>query len=476
MRQRFVCWAAGILSVLTVVGAEDPKRPNIVLLIGEAQGWSSLSRPMDPGDPSSGGVGIFTPHLDRLASEGTRFTRFRAASPRCTPTRVALLTGRNPARLHMTFVGEGRRDMAEIPSRVRPVRTISDLPLSENTLAESLRNAGYRTAHFGKWHMGRTDPSHHGFDESTGPTSNGGPEEVANPNPKQAQESARLGVEFIRKCLAEGRPFFLQVAQYAGRSALDATPEGLSEVRRRMGQRNLPNQASMAVAEDADRTYGLLFRCLEEAGAMDRTIVVYTSDHGAPGRNPPWSSGKGTLGEGGLRVPLLVRGPGIRAGHVEATPASSMDVAPTILELVGVKVPAGDRNLFDGDSLAPLLRKGGAEPFHRRREGQVVHFPHADKDSEGPGTAFVLGDEKLIHRLEKDRWQLYDLASDPREVRDLGPDRPARVAQLRAMLEERLVEMGAEIPVLDDGTPPARPSAAARRRGSPPARRRAVQP
>ena len=430
-------------------------RPNFLVLIGEGQGWASLSLPMDDRDARSASRLVRTPNLDRLGREGMRFAEFRAASPRCTPTRVALLTGRSPAALGMTFVGEGRGDDgARGGTRVIPPRTTTELPVSERTIAELLKEAGYATAHFGKWHMGRVDPSKHGFDESTGPTSNGGPDNSANPNPKQAYANAERSAGFIRRSVAAGKPFYLQVAQYAGRTVLDARPETVAAVEARIGSRDRMNLGSLAVAEDADVTYGDLLAALEETGALTNTFVVYTTDHGAPGRNPPLSGGKGTVGDGGLRVPLLVRGPGIPAGTIARQWSSTVDLFPTFAELAGV--PVAEVKGLEGGSLVPVLRGGGTGEVRRPREEWVVHFPHYDKDPLGPASAIHLGGYKLVRLWESEERSLYDLRDDPGEAHDLSARMPERVGDMDRRLSEYLAWVHAGLPTKNPDPDPSK--------------------
>lgn len=430
-------------------------RPNFVVLIGEGQGWASLSLPMDDHDARSASRLVRTPNLDRIGREGMRFAEFRAASPRCTPTRAALLTGRSPAALGMTYVGEGPGDDgARAGTPVIPPPTTIELPASERTIAELLKDAGYATAHFGKWHLGRVDPSKHGFDESTGPTSNGGPENSANPNPKQAYAIAERGAGFIRKSVASGKPFYLQVAQYAGRTVLDARPETVAAVEARIGSRDQVNLGSLAVAEDADVTYGELLAALEETGALKNTFVVYTTDHGAPGRNPPLRGGKGTVGDGGLRVPLLVRGPGVPAGTIARNGCSTVDLFPTFAELAGV--PVGAMKGLEGGSLVSVLRSGGVGEVRRAREEWVVHFPHYDKDPLGPASAIHFGGYKLVRLWESGERRLYDLREDPGEGRDLAAQMPERVGELDRRLSEYLAWAHAGLPTKNPDPDPSK--------------------
>jgi len=430
--------------------------PSFVVLVGEGQGWSSLSVPMDDSNLRSASADVRTPHLDRLAREGMRFSRFLAASPRCTPSRAALLTGRSPAQLRMTFVREGRADDLGAATRLVPASSTNELPLESTTVAELLRPLGYATAHFGKWHLGRTDPSRHGFDASSGPTSNGGPDNSEHPNPTQAFACADAAVAFIRSNVAKCRPFYVQVCQYAGKSVLDARAETYAAAEQRLGPRGRMRAGAVAVAEDADAAQGRILQALDHLGVATNTFVFYTTDHGAPGRNPPLSGGKGTLGDGGLRVPLLVRGPGIPPGRTSPTLATMVDLLPTVADLAHADV-SGIRGL-EGGSLVPAFRDPEHGIVRRPRESFVVHFPHYDKDPIGPASALYQGDFKLVRRHEDGALQLFNLARDPSETRDLAHDQRALAAELDQRLAAYLKDVGAAMPAIRDVSGPVTPA------------------
>ena len=434
------------------------KKPNFVSLIGEGQGWSSLSVPMDDQVPESRSPFIETPNLDKLAREGMRFSHCYAPSPRCTPSRAAFLTGKSPAQLHMTFVSEGRDDDGGGPAtRVIPPRTTTELPESETTIAEMLKQAGYATAHFGKWHLGRSNPSRHGYDENDGPNSNGGPDNVRNPNPAQAFATTEKGIAFIEHAVEAGKPFYLQVDQYAGRSEDDARPDTLAAVRKRMGDKNPGRIAAVAVAEDADAAIGQILDKIKKLGISDHTYIIYTTDHGTPGRNPPLSGGKGTIAEGGVRVPLLIRGPGIPAGAIMRRRVSGVDLFPTFLELAGLPAP-GQTNL-EGGSLVPSIRDPQNGRVSRNREEFVIHFPHYDKDPLGPASAIYLGDYKLTRFYETGDMALYNLAQDPEEQNNLVEE----LQDIRKKLDERLTgyleAVHADLPGLNPAPDPSKAAA-----------------
>ena len=440
--------------------AAEP-RPNFVIIMAEAHGWASTSVQMDDAVPGSKSALAVTPNLERLAAGGMRFANFHAASPRCTPTRAALFTGRSPAALRMTFVGEGKggreSGFSETGSRLIPAEAVQELPEAEVTMAELLKRAGYATAHFGKWHVGRVNPTRHGFDENDGANNNGGPENVESPNPKQAFGITERGLDFITRQAQAGKPFLLQISHYAGRGGTDARPETYAAVRQRATtERDARLVGSAAVTEDMDATIGLLLAKLDELGIAGRTVFIFTSDHGAQGRNAngALTNGKGTVWEGGLRVPLIVRGPGVPAGVCTRVPASTVDLLPTVAALAGVKEPLPAT--LEGGSLAAVLAGDAGAKVQRPREEFVVHFPHYDKDAQGPASALFLGPLKLILPYETNVPMLFDLSKDPAERTDLAKQRERETAGLAHRLTEYLQAMHAAMPAPNPKFDPAK--------------------
>ncbi len=456
-------------SLATIAQAAE-QRPNFIVILGEAQGWSSSSVQMDDAVPGSKSELAYTPNLEKLAAGGMRFADFYAASPRCTPTRAALFTGRSPAALHMTFVGEGKggreSSFSETGSKLVPANASAELPESEVTIASLLKRAGYATAHFGKWHVGRTSPAKHGFDESDGATNNGGPDNVESPNPKEAFGMTERGMDFMARQVRAGKPFYLQISHYAGRGVLGARPETYAAVRQRAkNERDGRLAESAAVTEDMDATIGMLLAKLDELGIADRTYVIYTSDHGAQGRNAnePLSNGKGTVWEGGIRVPLIVRGPGIKAGTCAHTMATTVDLFPTIAGIARITEPL-PKNL-EGGSLAPVLGGTPNATVKRPREELVVHFPHYDKDEQGPASAVLLRNYKLIHVYETGALHLFDLANDLAEQHDLSKTRAQETTALDQRLTEYLKAVNAQMTAVNPSFDPAKAQPFQERRG-----------
>lgn len=419
------------------------QQPNFIVIYGEGSGWASTSVQMDDRNSASKSSTVNTPNIERLAASGMRFSNGYAPSPRCTPSRAALLTGKSPAQLHMTFVNEGKRDSgSEVNGRVITPNALTELPAGETTIAEFLKRAGYATAHFGKWHLGRVSPTQHGFDESDGATGNGGPDNVAAPNPKQALAMTAKGIDFMERQVKADKPFYLQVSHYPNQ------PE------KGGGQR--PPKTSDDETAIVDQTLGQLLDAVERLRLNSNTYIIYTTDHGTPGKNFPLTGGKGTVWEGGLRVPFIVAGPGVKAGACSHVRVTQTDLFPTFVELAGAK-EAWPRGI-EGGSFANVLEGGGTGNVKRPREEFVVHFPHYDKDAQGPASAIYIGDLKLIHAYETGTLKLFDVANDPGERRDLALQMSDKTKELDARLAAYLKETGAQLPTANPNYDSSRPT------------------
>ena len=439
---------------------ENPTRPNFVFIQGEGQGWASTSVRIDPNEPESKSDAFSTPHLERLAREGVRFSRFYAPSPRCTPSRATYFTGISPARLGMTFTGAG----GDTGQALIEPRVVSELPREVTTIAELLKTAGYATAHFGKWHVGKVDPQVHGFDESDGATSNGGPENSRNPNPKQAYGMTSRGIAFIERQVQADKPFYLQLSHYGGRSIADSKPETIEKVLQIRPGRDDRNIEAAAVALDMDITIGMLLDTLDELNIADKTYVIYTADHGTPGRNGPLQGGKGGLWDGGIRIPLFIRGPMAKAGSHSSVLVTGADLVPTVADLAGVSDKLSD--LVEGGSLRQVLADPVSGKVGRAHDEIVFHFPHYDKDPLGPVSAIIVGEYKLVRIYEGQRHLLFDLAKDLGERNDLSSSRVDKVRELSAQLTSYLESIDAGMPAERSGDTP--PSAALRKSNSRP--------
>ena len=420
--------------------------PNVIVILGEAQGWTSTSVQMDPAIPTSKQAQLKTPGLERVASEGMRFSNFYAPSPRCTPSRAAFFTGRSPAQLRMTFVGIGN-DGGNTTGQLNTPTPVTDMPTSLPTVASLLKSAGYATAHFGKWHVGRSDPSAYGFDASDGPTNNGGPQNVSSPNPTEAYGITARGIAFIRQQVQAKKPFYLQLSHYAGKAAVDVRPETWAAAKAQMVGQNDQIVGMGASTLEMDLTLRQLQATLDSLGVAKSTYIMFWSDHGQQSStyNAPLSEGKGTIWEGGVRIPFVISGPGIPAGTTSRVQASATDLMPTILDLVGKPI-APTITGIEGGSLKPVLTTGGMGSVVRSRPDFVVHFPHYDFDAVGPASSYLQGSFKLIRTYEDGRLRLFDLSTDLGERNDLARANPAKTAELDQKLTEYLTAVNAQLP------------------------------
>jgi len=442
------------------------RQPNFVLLLSDDQGWNGLSVAMDPAVEGSRSRFHQTPNLEGLAREGMRFARAYAPSPVCSPTRYSLQTGKSPAALHMTKAAPVFT--AEDNFRLIPPRHVREIADAETTVAEILKQVGYATAHYGKWHLRGGGPGRHGYDEHDGDTSNRDAERFGGDNPVDIFGMTRRACAFIGRQVAADTPFFVQLSYHAlhySEQALKATQEKYRRLKPDADRRAVQ---IAAMTENLDTGVGHLLAHLDRLGIAQNTYVVYMSDNGAGGRgaNSPLAGGKGSLLEGGIRVPLIIRGPGVTAGAVCRVPVVGFDLLPTVCELGGVRhLPPG----VEGGSLTPLFANPKTGEVRRPRKEIVFHFPHYQGRGVGPHSAIILGSCKLLHTYEDDRVQLFDLSKDLSEQRDLAGAMPEKAAELKAALADYLKAVGAQMPIRNPRYDPAKPTGAphaGRRRSS----------
>jgi arylsulfatase A len=441
-----------MVSASPAVAAEArPPRPNFVFILIDDMGWKDVG--------CMGSTFFKTPNVDRLAASGMRFTQGYAACPVCSPTRASIVTGRYPARLHLTDWLPGRGDR---PSQklLRP-KIRQALPLEEITLAEALKPAGYVSAAIGKWHLGGEGhlPQNQGFDVNVAGTRAGSPTggyfNFKSPSltlHKGEYLTDRL-TEEAEKFIEQNRekPFLLYLAHYAVHIPLQAKKD-LVEKYRAIAKTGQPqhNPVYAAMIESVDDSVGRVLKKLDDLKLADRTVVVFTSDNGGlsvkEGPNTPSTSngplrgGKGYLYEGGTRVPFIVRAPGVsRAGTVCDVPVSSIDFYPTFLELAGIK--PDPKKPVDGVSLVPLL-KGGKE---LKRDALYWHYPHYSNQGGRPGSSVRQGDYKLIEFFEDGKLELYNLKDDPAEKHNLSEKLPEKTGELHAMLKGWRKSMDAQM-------------------------------
>lgn len=456
-----------LVAVLLVgCGAEPP--PNLIVVHVDDLGWTDLH--------SFGSEYYETPHIDRLAAEGLRFTNAYAAAAICSPSRAALLTGRYPARLGITDwirasfqpdtwePGTPIEDfVADSTRRLRTPRNQPYLPHDEVTLAELLKPLGYTTAHIGKWHLGPEDwwPPAQGFDENHGGCDFGQPPSYFDPYandrvdgiptlpPRDTGEyltdrEADEAATFIRT--NRDGPFFLYYAPYAVHTPIQAEPEVEAAYEAKPAT-NHDNAAYAAMIESVDDAVGRILLTLEEEGLTANTLVLFTSDNGGLEPitdNAPLRSGKGAPYEGGIRVPLIAWWPGvIAAGGLSDVPVSSIDYLPTLAEVAGVPV----EHTIDGRSLWPVMTGTGT----LERTDLFWHFPHYRYNQVGPYSIARSGNWKLIRYYDPEpygvpRVELFNLIDDLGEQTNRAEDDPATLQELEAKLDAWIEQVGARMP------------------------------
>ena len=470
---------AGALSLIPVSGyctSEKPEnsRPNVIFILLDDFGYMDCS--------CYGSRYYETPNIDRLAARGIRFTNAYAACPVSSPTRASILTGKYPVNTGITDWIPGRQatNSGSPSDKLLALPFKLQLELQEITIAEILRENGYNTMISGKWHLGGDPefwPENQGFNVNKGGYSAGQPNKgknsngyfspYGNPRLEDGPEGEYLtdrqtdeAIKFIES--AGNKPFFVYLSYYAvhnpmqgkeeliRRFSLKADSMGLSKdqaftrdkdwIRKTMSDNYKErviqsNPVYAAMIYSVDENIGRLMARLGELGLDENTVVIFTSDNGglstsegSPTCNSPLRAGKGWLYEGGIRVPLIIRYPGIaKEGSLRNTPVSSVDFFPTIAEITGSET---NGTKIDGISILHLLEKDSM-----KERPLFWHYPHYSNQGVEPGSAIRLGKYKLIDNFEKGRQELYDLEKDLSETNDISGSHPATTRKLYGLLK-----------------------------------------
>ena len=407
----FVCSA-----VLTGFCLGEEKPVNILLIVADDLGIKDLA--------CYGSDYYRTPNLDKLATQGMRFTGAYAACPVCSPTRATLLTGRYPQRVRLTDALPWDR-LYENPQMVPP-NHLKELPTELPTYAKALRKAGYRTALFGKWHLGNEDKffnkgahKSYGFDEAFD----------RNGKDKGVDALTAKTLAFLKR--NRKTPFMLTLMHHTPHVPLTCPPKYSALYNKVNPGRFQKNKTYAGMVSHLDDSTGRILDELTKLGLDENTVVLFTSDNGGLRKitsNRPYRGGKGDLYEGGILVPLIVRWPKqIKAGSTSKAPVHSADFFPTFLELAGLKcMPTAHQ---DGTSMLPLLN--GKKPAKRT---MYWHFPHR----RDPTSAVIDGDWKLIRHIVTGQSELFNLKADPGERSDLADREPAQFKRLTSLLETHL--------------------------------------
>lgn len=440
---------------------DNDRRPNIVFIMADDLGYTDVA--------CFGSKYYETPNIDRLATQGMMLTSHHHCQ-NCTPTRAALMSGQYAVRTGVYTVGGiDRFDWSMRP--LRPVDNVTNLPLDRDIIAKQLKGAGYATGMFGKWHIGQNGdyhPGRRGFDEAL-VTMGKHFDFATSPRvdiPKDQYLADFLtdkAIDFIER--HKDGPFFLYLPHYGVHAPHDAKPELIERFQDKPGVGGHTNPTYAAMIASVDDSVGRVMQKLDELKLADNTVLIFTSDNGGVGGyaregikeaggvtdNAPLRSGKGSLYEGGTRVPLIVRWP-------QTTPeGSSCDIAtvhvdlyPTFLELAEAPAP---RQVLDGESLAPLLRDPKAK---LRRDAIFQHFPGylgagRNQWRTTPVSLIQVGDWKLMEFLEDGRLELYNLRDDVGETKNLARKIPAKAAELHAQLIAWRNAVHAPMPAKNDG-------------------------
>jgi arylsulfatase A-like enzyme len=441
----------------TVTWAED-RPPNVVFILADDLGWTDLG--------CQGSKFYQTPHIDRMAAEGLRFTQGYTCGPNCQPSRAALMSGQYGPRTGVYTVGGiDRFDWSSRP--LRPVDNVQKLPRRLKTVANVMKSAGYSTAMFGKWHLG-DDAEHHpsvrGFDEAI--VSMGKHFDFATKPKVKSPEGIYLA-DFLTnravKFIEEHRdgPFFLYLPHFGVHSPFEAKPELVERFKGvpAAGGHRDPTYAAMIAS--VDESVGRILAKLDELQLSKNTLVIFSSDNGGVGGyeregikqggdvtdNAPLRSGKGCLYEGGVRVPWIVRWPGTIPSGTTGTPIIGVDLLPTLVELSGGQPP--ERQPLDGVSLMACFRSGGKSAPER---DLFWHFPGylgAGKKSwrTTPVGAIRSGDWKLLEFFEEGRLELYNLREDLSQQSNLAEQQPEKTKELYAKLIAWRKSVEAPLPV-----------------------------
>lgn len=439
------------LLALTAAFLKAADRPlNYIVMLVDDMGATDLG--------CMGSTFYQTPHIDQLAKDGMKFTRAYSACTVCSPTRAAMMTGQSPARLHITDWIAGH---ARPKAKLLPPDWCKELPESAQTLPEILQPRGYASGTFGKWHLGDASPLRHGFEVNLGGYNRGQPATWFSPYKNPALTDGPEG-EFLTERLTQevekfmtakkDQPFLVYFPHYAVHTPLGGKKEVIEKYRAlRKADAPHNNAVYASMVESVDDSVGRLRAKLKELNIEDRTVFIFTSDNGGllgPTNNPGHRAGKGSAYEGGVRIPLIVQWPGLtKPGSTCDTPVITMDLPVTLAAAAGTETAAPQ----DGADIRPLL--SGAKLPERPL---FWHYPHYHPGGATPYSAVLAGGWRLVRFYETGTSELYHLAEDPLEQKDLASAQPEKAKELLALLDGWLKDSGAQMPVPNPAHDPAK--------------------
>lgn len=411
-----------LFAAQTLLAAE---KPNVLLFFTDDLGATDLG--------CFGSDLYRTPNIDRLAAQGVKFTRAYSSAHVCSPTRASLQSGKVPARLHVTDFLTGH--VKPYAKMLVPDWTMG-LPVAETSIAKVVKPQGYSAAWFGKWHVGE-GAQQHGYDAG-----NQDWEQNRKDDPKDPKGVFTLNSqaeEFIEK--NPGKPFFVGLSHYSPHGPVRFDPKLRDEYQKIIDAKSprQKNAGYAAMIEALDVSVGEMLDWLEKKDLAKNTLVIFTSDNGGElnfTNNVPLCAGKGTLYEGGVRVPLIARWPDhLKPGTTNETRVASIDFLPTIATITGAAVPDG----LDGKDLSAVFSKGETVD----RGTLYWHYPHYHAAK--PAGSILKGDWKLIEWFETGDTELFDLSKDPSEEKNLAKDHPDKTAELLADLRKWREDVGAQM-------------------------------
>lgn len=444
---------------------EKNEKPNVVLILVDDLGWTDLG--------SYGSDLYQTPNIDKLANEGVKFTNSYASCTVCSPTRASIVTGKYPARINVTDWIKGHKypwAKLDVPDWTMY------LPKEEYTMAEAFKDAGYKTAHFGKWHLGEEEenwPENHGFDINVGGWEKGAPHRdikkgykgyfspYGNPRLKDGPEgeylTERLSTE-VCNYIEESRdqPFFVNLWFYNVHKPLQAKEYKISKFNKLTNATSRHQNATYAaMVEHMDDAVGKVVEKLKEKGLYENTIILFSSDNGGlignsknvTTNNAPLRDGKGSIYEGGVRIPTIIHAPKLKIQNKEIDePIISMDYYPTLMELAGISNSKIKNQTVDGRSLVPLMQQNK----NLKRDAVFWHYPHYHQEGGVPYSSVRKGNWKLFENFETNSFELYNLENDISESKNLINEKPDLVNELKNELKVWRNSVNAQLPTLNN--------------------------
>lgn len=438
--------------VMSVSALADTAQPNIIFMLSDDQHWNESSVQMHPDIAESKNTNYPTPYLEKLAAEGMRFSAAYAPAPVCSATRASIQTGLSPATLKWCkaspVVTASKGNFRLLPPTSR--RSLDQ----EVTFASYLQEAGYNTAHYGKWHIGGGGPANKGYHHSDGDIGNEASGKFKDDNPVDIVGMTNRATAFIDTSIKENKPFFIQMSYLALHSPENASKKNitkLSGIHPTLSTRNIQR---MALTADLDEGVGSLIAHLDKLKITNNTYIIYMSDNGANGDNKKVIKGnKGSLHEGGIRAIFIVKGPGVPQNTWSHQRVVGFDLFPTFCKLANVSKTLPEN--IEGVDISTLFH-GSKETLKRKHDSLLFHFPHYQ--SAAPMSALYSDHYKLVRNYENQTDRLYNIDQDLAEETDISTKDPETLKRIQALLERQLLATNAALPTANPDFDPSQPA------------------